>query len=84
MFGARSLTRDGKGFVMLYKDQLVVKFPRERVAQHIAQGDGVGWDPGHGRTMKEWLAVPLSSSADWRALAEDAYVLLGAASPEAR
>ena len=56
-FGSTSLKANGKIFVMLVKDRLVVKLPAERVDELIDQGAGERFDPGHGRPQKEWLSV---------------------------
>ena len=72
MFGAISLTIGGKGFVMqTKKGELVFKLPRETVAELVAAGGGVAWDPGHGRAMKEWISV-VAEKAELMALAKDA------------
>ncbi len=71
-FGSTSLKTDGKIFTMLVKDRLVVKLDRRRVDELVAAGDGERFDPGHGRLMKEWLAVKSSSDEVWLALATEA------------
>jgi hypothetical protein len=43
----------------------------------IASGDGTRFDPGHGRHMKEWLAVAPTSEADWLPLAREAMAFVG-------
>ncbi len=72
MFGSSGLKTGGKVFAMLVKGELVVKLPRERVDALIASGEGRHFDPGHGRVMKEWVAVPPRHSGDWLALAREA------------
>ena len=52
-FGSSSLTIGGKMFVMLVRDRLVVKLPRQRVDGLIASGAGERFDPGHDRLVKE-------------------------------
>jgi hypothetical protein len=42
---------------MLVRGDLVVKFPADRVAGLMESGDGRPFDPGHGRVMKEWVAL---------------------------
>jgi TfoX N-terminal domain len=66
------LTANGKIFAMLVKDCLVVKVPKARVDELTAAGRGAPFDPGHGRLMKEWIAVR-EGHADWLALAKEAY-----------
>ena len=56
-FGSTSLKANGKIFVMLVKDRLVVKLPAKRVDELVEQGAGERFDPGHGRLQREWLSV---------------------------
>ena len=79
-FGASALKVNNKIFAMLWKGRLVVKLPRERVDTLIAAGDGQCFDPGHGRLMKEWLAVDPTSEVDWLALAREARAFVGSKS----
>lgn len=72
MFGALGLQVGGKAFGMLYKGRLVVKLPRERVQALVASGTGAFFDPGHGRLMKEWVAVPPGAVTQWLRLADEA------------
>jgi hypothetical protein len=71
-FGSTSLKTNGKIFAMLVKDRLVLKLDRRRVDALIASGDGERFDPGHGRLMKEWLAVDSASDDIWLGLATEA------------
>lgn len=71
-FGSTALKIDNRIFAMLSRDKLVVKLPRQRVDSLVAAGAGVRFDPGHGRLMKEWLAVDALSEADWLLLATEA------------
>jgi TfoX/Sxy family transcriptional regulator of competence genes len=72
MFGSEGLKVGGKTFAMLVKERLVVKLPGSRVEQLIGDGVGDRFDPGHGRLMKEWLAVRPDAAVDWRVLADEA------------
>jgi hypothetical protein len=73
-FGASpGLRVGGKIFAMLAHGRLVVKLPRARVDDLVAAGAGERFDPGHGRIMKEWIAVPDAADADWGALAGEAF-----------
>jgi hypothetical protein len=55
-----------------------VKLPRQRVEELITSRDGLAFDAGKGRPMKEWLAVRPTSSLDWTSLAEEALAFVGA------
>ena len=57
MMGSDGLKTGGKFFAMVSKGELVVKLPRERVDELVAAGAGHRFDPGHGRLMKEWVAL---------------------------
>jgi hypothetical protein len=74
MFSSENvLSVNGKIFAMLGRgSSLVVKLPRERVDELVRAGKGQHFDPGHGRLMKEWVAVEVGS-APWVALAEEAH-----------
>lgn len=72
MFGAVGLKVGDKYFAMLYKGRLVVKLPKERVEALVKAKDGVYFDPGHGRLMKEWVAMQPEAESRWLRLAEAA------------
>lgn len=62
--------RLGKEFLALvdYKGSgLVVKLPRERVAELVAADQGVPFGPA-GRIFREWVAVPKPNRKLWKAL----------------
>jgi hypothetical protein len=72
-FGSSALKTNGKIFAMLdSKGKFVVKLPRQQVDALVAAGQGERFDPGHGRLMKEWLAVDPVSEVEWLSLAKDA------------
>ena len=56
-FGSDALKVNGSIFAMVTGGRLIVKLPRDRVAELIAAGTGAPFDSGKGRPMKEWLAV---------------------------
>jgi TfoX/Sxy family transcriptional regulator of competence genes len=66
------LTVNGKIFAMLVKGRFVAKLPKARVDALTASGRGAPFDPGHGRLMKEWVAIG-EGDADWLDLAKEAY-----------
>jgi hypothetical protein len=72
-FGSNGLKAGGKLFALFTQGTLVVKLPRERVAQLVAAKVGKPFDPGHGRLMKEWLTVT-GAKALWIELAREAFV----------
>jgi TfoX/Sxy family transcriptional regulator of competence genes len=72
MFGSTGLKTDGKTFAMLVKDRLVVKLPSERVEELMQAGEGDRFDLGHGRLMREWVAIDPAARADWLELAREA------------
>jgi TfoX/Sxy family transcriptional regulator of competence genes len=71
-FGSNGLRINNKIFVMLVRDHLVVKLPRQSVDALIVSGDGEQFDPGHGRLMKEWLVLNPTSRQEWLPLAQKA------------
>ena len=76
-FGASGLKVDGRIFAMVSRGQLVFKLPKPRVAELAAAGLGTPFDPGHGRLMKEWIALDPGAPADWRGLAGEALAFVG-------
>ena len=66
------LNVNGKIFAMLVKGKLVAKLPKQRVDELVSGGKGEHFDPGHGRLMKEWVAVG-RGKAPWVTLAKEAY-----------
>ena len=57
---------------MVSKGRLVLKLPRGRVASLVEAGTGQYFDPGHGRLMKEWVAL-VGPKVPWRDLAREAH-----------
>src|SRR5436190_1167741 len=64
-FGSKGLKVKRKMFAFQSKGRLVVKLSADRVEALVSAGAGERFDPGHGRLMKEWLAVPLARKAMW-------------------
>ncbi len=72
-FGSSALQVKGKIFAMVSSaGQLVVKLPRQRVEALEAANVGQKFDPGHGRLMKEWLALHPESAQEGLLLAREA------------
>src|SRR5262245_46668261 len=74
--GASALRINTKIFAMLVNGKLVVKLPRQRVDALIAAGAGERFDPGHGRLMKEWIALEPSTETAWLTLAREAHTFV--------
>ena len=62
----------GRIFAMLVRGTLVVKLPRARVDELVAQREGVRFDAGKGKPMREWFVLSPTSSKRWLSLAEEA------------
>jgi hypothetical protein len=71
-FGSNALKVNEKIFAMMSQGTVVVKLPRARVDELVEAGSGTRFDPGHGRVMKEWLAVSAPTRL-WAALVREAH-----------
>lgn len=80
MFGSTGLKVAGKVFAMLVKGQFVAKLPKARVDQLVATRTGRHFDPGHGRLMKEWVALT-GDEERWVGLAREARHFVGGGTP---
>ena len=49
-----------------------MKLDADRVGALLASGVGEPFDPGHGRVMREWVAVAERRDVDWLELASEA------------
>lgn len=72
MFGSEGLKIGGKVFAMEVRGRLVVKLATAKAAEIVGAGLGAAFDPGHGRPMKQWVAVAPDAALDWVALAREA------------
>jgi hypothetical protein len=72
MFASMGLKVNGKIFAMHVKGKFVAKLPKERVDELVRQGKGDYFDPGHGRLMKEWVALA-GGRPSWVELAREAH-----------
>ena len=52
-------------FAMLNKENFVIKLPEERVNELQVSGEGLPYDPGTGKYMKEWIIIPLENCNKW-------------------
>lgn len=71
-FGSSALKVNNKIFAMLSGGRLVVKLPADRVRILITAAQGMPFDAGKGKPMKEWLAVDTVNHRAWQALSREA------------
>ena len=76
MFASMGLKVNGKIFAMLVKGKFVAKLPRDRVDELVRGKRGSYFDPGHGRLMKEWVAME-GNEATWLDRAREARRFVG-------
>jgi TfoX/Sxy family transcriptional regulator of competence genes len=77
MFGSEGLKVNKQVFAMQVKGKLVVKLSGERAAELREAGLVEAFDPGHGRPMKQWVAIDPSSKVDWLELSREAFEFVG-------
>jgi hypothetical protein len=73
MMGLPCVRHDGRFFASLdpRTESLLVKLPRERVAELIAEGGGEPFAPA-GRTFREWIALRGPDRERWRKFLDEA------------
>jgi TfoX/Sxy family transcriptional regulator of competence genes len=76
-FGSDALTVKGRIFAMVSHGRLVLKLPHDRVSALIERGDGLLFDAGKGKPMREWVVLTAKRSEQWLSLAEEACVFVG-------
>jgi len=69
-FGSNAIKIDKSIFAMLVDDRIVVKLPAARVTQLISAGDGVPFDAGKGKPMKEWIGLTVDDQVARKLVAE--------------
>ena len=67
-----SLKTRKKMFAMFSYGNYVVKLPKKRVEELISSGDGLPYDPGNGKIMKEWVIIPEEYANKWIDYASEA------------
>jgi len=63
---------NGRIFAMLVRGSLVLKLPRARVDELVGKRQGVNFDAGKGKPMREWFALDPASRQAWATLAQEA------------
>ena len=77
MMGSDGLKTGGKFFAMVSRGELVVKLRRERVDELVEAGAGHRFNPGHGRLMKEWIALTPADESECAAYVTEARSFVG-------
>ena len=72
MFGSEGLKVERQVFAMEVKGKLVVKVGLDRASELRDAGLAQPFDPGHGRPMKQWVAVDPRAKVDWLQLSREA------------
>jgi TfoX/Sxy family transcriptional regulator of competence genes len=75
MMSSYGLKVSGKIFAMFGRDKFVAKLPKSKVDALVDAGAGERFNPGHGRVMKEWIAIA-SYPESWVELATEAYAFV--------
>jgi hypothetical protein len=74
--GAQGLKYGKKLFAMFSKGDLLIKLSPERVTEVLASGDGLPYDPGTGKPMKNIVLIPVSKKDLWIKYCEEAHVYM--------
>ncbi len=69
--GAQGMKVGKKMFAMFYKGDLVLTMPPARVTELIASGEGLPFDPGTGKAMKNRILIQAPKKATWIQLSEE-------------
>ena len=69
--GAQGVKFEGKMFIMFYKGDIVIKLSPERIKELIEVGDGLPFDPGTGKPMKDRVLIPQKKRQFWIPLGEE-------------
>ncbi|MCB2197950.1 hypothetical protein KQI63_01000 [bacterium] len=69
--GAQGMKIGTKMFAMFYKGDLVLSFPPLRVQELIESGEGLPFDPGTGKPMKNRVLIPATKIESWISLSEE-------------
>jgi hypothetical protein len=85
MMGQPCLRHDGRFFASLDRrtGALLVKLPRTRVIELVADGVGEPFAPA-GRVFREWVAVPRPDRNRWTALLAEAHASATGPAPPAQ
>lgn len=78
MFGCPCIkSPNGKASVLLWRENLVVKPPKELLEDLLKSGYEM-FTPAEGKSMNGWIVIPTAQSAKWKKFAEEAYEYVAA------
>lgn len=69
--GAQGIKYNKKMFIMFYKGDLVIKLSPERIKKLINSKEGIPFDPGTGKLMKDRVLISRSKKNLWITLSEE-------------
>ena len=69
--GAQGMKLGKKMFAMFYKGQLVVMLSPARIAEVVASGEALPFDPGTGKPMKDRALIPDPKKESWISFCEE-------------
>ena len=75
-FGSGTLQVRGRIFAMASGGRVILKLPAARVSELVSSGEGVAFDAGHGRPMREWIALSGGPATPSLELAREALALV--------
>jgi len=79
MFGCPCIkSPNGKASAALWRDNLIVKPPKESLEDLLKSGYEMFAPMEGGRPMNGWIVVPIEQSAKWKKMAEEAYEYVAA------
>ncbi len=70
--GAQGMKLGKSMFAMFYKGDLLLTLPPARVEALIAESQGLAFDPGTGKAMKNRVLIPASRKDSWIQRCEEA------------
>ncbi|WP_033295781.1 TfoX/Sxy family protein [Amycolatopsis jejuensis] len=76
-FGSHALKVHGRMFAVYVRGRLVVKLPKPRVDELVAQGHGVRFDANKGTPMKEWFSMDPEAELEWTTVVREAMKFVG-------
>jgi len=69
--GAQGIKYNKKMFIMFYKGDLVIKLSPKRIKELIDSSEGLPFDPGTGKPMKDRVKISRSKKKLWISLSEE-------------